>query len=91
MARVSSVSFMLDGTVGIVSIVADMDEYEYILSQEAPKGLAFPVVFEYTSQETAALFHRCGDVPGTNPYARVSTEIFNALSTVVDRLIEYEL
>lgn len=90
--RVSKVSFLHDGSVGIVTMTSvDPDEYEFVFGQEIPKGLGFPVVIEYNAEDTAALFHRAGKVPGDHADASVSSEIYNALMAVVDRLIEYDL
>ena len=90
MTHVSQVTFDENGEVELVSIVVGPKAYEYITALAPPSGLDFPVTLSYAAPTVAAVFHRAGSVPGTNREHEVASEVFYALSPVVDRLIEYD-
>lgn len=89
--KLSSVAFDLEGDVSLVTMtVEDLHELVFITDTMGPEGLVFPVQLRYNAEDVAALFHRCGAIPGTSLEYEVSSGIFEALASIVDRYIEYE-
>lgn len=89
-ARVTTVWFDEDGEVSSLRLLMDRAEFEYALEVNAPAVLEFPTGCVLTPKNAQEIYHRAGSVPGTHPDYERSSEVFYALTTVVDRLIEYD-
>lgn len=89
---ISRVDFDPDGDVtDVFMVMEDEDELMFFNDGLVPENLVYPLTVHANAEDTAALFHRAGKIPGNHTLYEVSSVFYNAMLPVVDRLIEYDM